>query len=136
MNKPEPPDGFTVCESDNFVVKAHITNIGCADAYNVYGRIEIGEGAILAEDEFGVPIDEDYWYIGDLAVGDTVCVAWNLHCNQSGVDVPITVYATSSTEGLNQFLKSVLSRAAGQFVPWWKWKRPRFSLRAESPLSP
>jgi len=97
-----PPDGFSVCECDNFVVKANVTNIGCDDAEGVTVYIDIGgPGAELAVLTPGGATDPDHWHIDDLDVGDWVHVAWNLHCNESGVDVPITVYAESITPGVN-----------------------------------
>ncbi len=78
-----PPDGYSVCESNNFVVKAIITNIHNSTINGVFATITVPTGASLVD-------DPETWTIGTLAPGKSAEVAWNLHCEEAG-SVEITV---------------------------------------------
>jgi hypothetical protein len=93
----EPPfewsaDGFTVCVSQTFVVKAHVRNTGCAvTAYDVEVGISIdGPAEVIPEEYYK---DDPYNIaVGDIGWGEEVIVGWTLHCIEVG-DVFITVWA-------------------------------------------
>jgi len=87
----ECPSGTTLHKSDNFVIKANVTNVGGIIAEDVWGTISIPE-AVNANLSAGNP---DNWELGDIWPGESAEVMWNLHCDGLG-EGNVTIDATAS----------------------------------------
>ena len=89
----ECPSGKTLNQSDDFVIKANVTNInGTIVARDVWGIIS-GYQAVNASVK--AP-NKDRWFLGDIWPGETEEVMWNLHC-----DGPGKGYVTIDAEASN-----------------------------------
>jgi len=87
------PDGFTVCESQTFVVKAHVRNVSCPEigvAIGVEATIRwagAGTAWLIIEESQTKPL-------GTIAYGQEAIVGWTMHCGGPG-PLDITVEATA-----------------------------------------
>lgn len=95
----ECPNQTELHQSDNFVIKANVTNTGNGDitARDVWGIISIPE-AVNASLNASNP---DRWFLDVIYPGETAEVMWNLHCDGPG-EGNITINAEADNLGPTQ----------------------------------